>query len=193
MSMDIVILGVPGAGKGTQAKLIAADVGIPHIATGDMIRAAIAEGTPLGLEVKAVYDAGDLIPDDLIIGLIRERLAADDTADGFVLDGFPRTHAQAEALDGMLAEIERDLSIVLEFQLSEETAVERLLGRARDEGRTDDDPTVVRHRLEVFHQQTERVIEHYRVKSILVGIHADRSVGEVFAEVQSVLETSAAR
>ncbi|HEY7196192.1 MAG TPA: adenylate kinase [Gaiellaceae bacterium] len=192
MSVDVVILGPPGAGKGTQAEFISQDASIPHIATGDMIRAAIADGTQLGNEVKAIYDAGDLIPDDLMIEVIRERLSQSDTADGFVLDGFPRTEAQAEALDSMLGDLDRELSLVLDFEVSEEVAVERLLGRAREQGRSDDSPEVVRHRLEVFHQKTEPLIAYYRTRGLLVPIHADRSVGEVSAEVQQVLQTAAA-
>lgn len=190
--MRMILIGPPGAGKGTQAQRIAADAAIPHIATGDMIREAIADGTPLGAEVRAIYDAGDLIPDELMIGLIRERLAQDDTSAGFVLDGFPRTEGQAEALDAMLAEIDRELSLVLEFQVTEDVAVERLVGRAVEQDRTDDTPDVVRHRLEVFHAKTEPLIAYYRTRGILVGIHADRSVDEVFAEVQDVLQTAAA-
>jgi adenylate kinase len=192
VSVDVVILGPPGAGKGTQAEFISQDASIPHIATGDMIRAAIADGTQLGNEVKAIYDAGDLIPDDLMIEVIRERLSQSDTADGFVLDGFPRTEAQAEALDSMLGDLDRELSLVLDFEVSEEVAVERLLGRAREQGRSDDSPEVVRHRLEVFHQKTEPLIAYYRTRGLLVPIHADRSVGEVSAEVQQVLQTAAA-
>ena len=192
MPLDVVILGPPGAGKGTQAKRITADTGIPHIATGDMMRAEMAADTDLGREIKPIYDAGELVPDELTIALIRGRLAQPDTAEGFVLDGFPRTFEQAEALDRMLGEIDRgDLSLVLEFQIPDELVVPRLVKRAREEGRSDDTPDKVRHRLEVFHRQTEPLVEYYRAKGILVGIHADRSIDEVFAEVQSVLQTAA--
>jgi len=193
MSLDVVVLGPPGAGKGTQAKLIEADRGIPQIATGDVLRAAIAAGSELGLRVKASVDGGDLVPDDLMIELIREKLSGDGTAQGFVLDGFPRTLAQAEALDAMLAGLGRRLALALEFHVPEEVAVARLVGRARKEGRTDDAPEVIRHRLEVFRRQTEPVLEHYRARGILVAIHAERSVDEVQAELQQALEAADSR
>jgi len=193
MPLDVVILGAPGAGKGTQAKLISADAGIPHIATGDILRAAIANGSELGRQVRSIVDRGDLVTDELMIELIRERLAREDTADGFLLDGFPRTFEQATALDAKLKEIDRELSVVLEFQIPEELVIERLLKRAHEEDRTDDTPDVIRHRLEVFHAQTQPLVEYYRSRGVLVGIHADRTIDEVFAEVQSVLQSAAAR
>ena len=128
--MNLLILGPQGAGKGTQAKRVAAEYGLPHIATGDILREAMAADTPLGREVRPIYDSGGLVPDDLMIELIRDRLSQPDTAEGFILDGFPRTFAQAEALDTMLRDIDRPLDLVLELQVPDEVAVERLSRRA---------------------------------------------------------------
>ena len=193
MPLDIVFLGPPGAGKGTQAKRLAADTRIAHIATGDMIRAMKEEESELGLRLKGIYDRGELVPDDFMVELIRERLARDDAAGGFILDGFPRTVAQAEALDQMLEELGRSLAVVFEFQLPDDTAIERVVGRARAEGRSDDAPEVVRRRFEIFRAQTEPVVTYYLTRGILVGIHADRTVDEVFAELQDALEQVAVR
>jgi adenylate kinase len=191
--VDILLLGPQGSGKGTQAKRIAAEYGIPHIATGDMLRAAMEAGTPLGLKVKPIYDAGELVPDEIMIELIRERLDEPDATEGYVLDGFPRTIAQAEAFDPMLREISRELTIVFALRVSDEICVERLLKRANEEGRTDDTPEAIRRRLELYHRETEPLIEHYRAQGSLVTIHADGTPNEVFAEIQAALEQVAVR
>ena len=193
MPLDIVILGPPGAGKGTQARRISGELGIPHVATGDMLREAMAAGTELGLQVRPIYDRGELVPDELMVELIRERLDDADAETGFILDGFPRTIDQVEALDRMLAELDREVSIVFEFQLEEEVAVKRLMRRAAEEGRSDDTPGVVRYRFSVFCERTAPLVAHYRAQGKLLGIHADRSIDQVFAELQQALDHVAVR
>jgi adenylate kinase len=186
--LNVLLFGPQGSGKGTQAKRIAAEYGIPHVSTGDMFRDAIARGTPLGLRVKPILDAGELVPDELTVGLIRERLGAADAHDGFVLDGFPRNIVQAEALDDLLAELERPLAAVLEFLIPDELCFERLLGRAAEEGRADDTPEAIARRLEIYHRETEPLSEHYLTTGKLVGVHAERSMDEVWVEIQQALE-----
>ena len=191
--MNILLLGPQGSGKGTQAKRISVEYRIPHIATGDMLRAAIAAETPLGQQVKPILERGALVPDDLMIELIRERLEEPDAADGFVLDGFPRTTPQADALDAVLREIGRELTVVFALRVSDEICIERLLKRSREEGRPDDTPEAIRTRLELYHRETEPLIEHYRAQGNLVTIHADGTPNEVFAEIQAALEQVAVR
>ena len=188
MPLDVLLLGVQGSGKGTQAKRIASDYGLAHIATGDILRAAMAAETPLGLRVKPIYDAGELVPDDLMIDLIRERLQSADAENGFILDGFPRTMAQADALDEMLTEIERPLSVVFELQVPDQVAIERLHKRAVEEGRADDTPEAIATRIELYHRETEPLVSHYRLAGNLVGIHGDRPEPEVFKEIQEALD-----
>jgi len=193
--MNVLLLGPQGSGKGTQAQRIAAEHGIPHIATGDMLRAAMAAGTELGLRVKPIYDAGELVTDDLMIELIRERLGQDDAQAGFILDGFPRTMAQAEALDTMLSEIGKDLDVVLELQVADEvTLIDRMLKRAVEENRSDDTPESMRRRLDLYYRETQPLVEYYRsTRNNVVGIHASGTVDEVFAEIQQALEQVEAR
>jgi adenylate kinase len=191
--VNILLLGPQGSGKGTQAKRIADAFGLAHIATGDMLRGAIAAETPLGREVKPFVDRGALVPDVLMINLIRERLDEEDTREGFILDGFPRTMAQAEALDAMLAEIGRDLDIVFELQISDDECIKRLHKRALEEGRTDDTPEAIAHRLSEYHEKTEPLVGYYRLRGNLVGIHADNPIDEVFSEIEEALQTVAAR
>jgi adenylate kinase len=186
--VNLLVLGPQGSGKGTQAKLLADDLGIPHVSTGDMFRAAIAQGTELGGKVEPILAAGELVPDELTVALIRERLAEPDAANGFVLDGFPRNLAQAEALDHMLSGIGRALDAVLFFDLSDEIATERMLGRAEQEGRADDTLEVIARRLAIYHEQTAPVVEHYRAAGRLVPLHAARSIEEVATEIQEALE-----
>jgi adenylate kinase len=190
---NILLLGPQGAGKGTQGALIAAEYGIPHVATGDMLRRAIAADGDLGRRVRPIYDVGGLVPDDLMIELIRERLAADDAQAGFVLDGFPRTLAQAEALEDLLRDVGRALDVAFELQLDDAVGRERMLKRAAEERRTDDTPESIERRLQLYHDETEPLIEYYRTRGNLVGIHADRPVQQVFAEIQQALEQAAVR
>ena len=193
MALNILLLGPQGAGKGTQGRLISAEYGIPHIATGDMLRSAIAAGTELGRKAAPLLRAGELVPDEIMIGLIRDRLTREDARNGFVLDGYPRTAPQAEALDALLEEIEAPLSVVFEFQLPEGVCVERLTRRAEEEGRADDTPEAIRTRLRLYHEQTEPLVEYYRARGNLVGVRADRPVDEVFTEIQRALEQAAVR
>ena len=186
--MNILFLGPQGSGKGTQAKRIALDYGLAHVATGDMFRAAIAARTPLGIQVEPILAGGALVPDELTIALIRERLSQPDAREGFVLDGYPRTLPQAEALDELLAGLGRPLSVVLELQVPDEVCVERMLRRAAEEGRPDDTPEAIQRRLTIYHRDTAPLVDHYLATGKVVGIHGDRSVGEVSAEIQVALE-----
>jgi adenylate kinase len=191
--VNVLLLGPQGSGKGTQAARISAAYGLAHIATGDMLRAAIMDGTELGKQVRPIYDRGELVPDEFMIALIRERLEQEDADGGFVLDGFPRTMEQARALDEMLRGVGRELSVVFELQISDEECLRRLLERAEREGRADDTPEVIRKRLELYHSETEPLVEYYRARGNLVGIHAERTIEEVFEEIQEALEQAAVR
>jgi len=183
--MRILILGPQGSGKGTQAKRIAAARGIAHVATGDILRAAMSEATELGLRVKPMYDRGDLVPDDLMIDLIRERLEREDG--GFVLDGFPRTLPQAEALDAMLDEIGKPLDAVILLEVSDDVATRRLQARAAQEGRADDSPEAIRNRLRLYHELTEPVVERYRADGMLVAVDGEGSVEKVADQIEDTL------
>ena len=183
--MNLLVLGPQGAGKGTQAKRISAEYGIPHIATGDLFRAAIAARSELGLQVEPLLNAGTLVPDEITIALIREQLA---DVDGFVLDGFPRNIAQAEALDEMLGGIGRGLDAILFFDVPDSVGLERALSRAAIEGRADDTPEVIAKRLATYHSETEPIVEHYRATGKLVPLHADRTIEEVWTEISEALQ-----
>ena len=163
--------------------------GFPHIATGDMIREMKELPTELGRELKVVYDRGDLVSDELMIRLIRDRLSRGDTVAGFVLDGFPRTMPQAEALGELLHELGRELDVVFDFQVPDrEVLLQRLLARAAQEGRSDDTPQAIERRLELYSRETAPLVEYYRShQANVVGVHADRSVDEVFREIDAAL------
>lgn len=181
--MRLVLVGPPGAGKGTQAEFISAHFAIPHISTGDIFRANLSAGTPLGLEAKGYMDKGDLVPDSLTTAMVKDRLQQGDVANGFLLDGFPRTTGQAEALDGILREINTPLEVVLEMQADEDEIVGRLLAR----GRSDDSEEVIRHRLNVYAEQTAPIISYYKNSGILRTINGLGSVAEVTERAISAL------
>jgi adenylate kinase len=193
--MNILVLGPQGSGKGTQAQRIKAVYGVPHIATGDMLREMRELDTPVALELRAVLDRGDLVDDELMIDLIRDRLSRGDTVAGFILDGFPRTLAQAEALDEVLRELGRDLDIVFDLQVPERgVLLERLLRREAEQHRSDDRPEAIERRLELYERETAPLVDYYRThQANVVGIHADRSVDEVFHEIERSLESVEAR
>ena len=182
--MRILILGPQGSGKGTQAKRIAGAYDVPHVATGDILRTAVAEGGELGRQVAPVLERGDLVPDDLMVELIRERVADEH---GFVLDGFPRTVPQAEALDAMLEEIGKPLDVVLLLEVSDDIALGRLLERRLEEGRLDDAPEVIRNRLRLYHGLTEPVVERYRDAGLLAAVDGERPVEDVSASIEAEL------
>jgi adenylate kinase len=188
VALNVLLLGPQGAGKGTQAKRISAEYGIPHIASGEILRAEMDAGTELGERVKDVYDRGDLVSDDLMIELIRNRLEQPDTEAGFVLDGFPRTTVQAEALDSMFNDIGRNFSVAFALQIPDGVAFDRLRRRAEVEGRADDTDEAIQRRLDNYHRETEPLIEYYRTRGNLVPIHGNRSENEVFSEISRALE-----
>ncbi len=212
---NVVLLGAPGSGKGTQAERIVARYGLPHVSTGDMLRAAIARGSELGREAKGFMDRGELVPDEVVIGIVHERLAKPDARRGFLLDGFPRTLPQAERLDAMLAEEGRALTHVVLIDVPEEELVRRISGRRTCPGcgklyhvyydpplsegvcdvcgselaqRADDNEETAHRRLKVYRRDTEPVIEYYRTRSVLGVAHGGRELpGEVFVQVASIL------
>ena len=184
--MNVLMLGPQGSGKGTQAKKISEAYEIPHIATGDLYRAAITAGTDLGKLVAPLLAAGELVPDEITIPLIREKVLEADR--GFVLDGYPRNLVQAEALDDLLEEIARPLSVVLLLELADDNARERLTKRAALEGRADDQPEAIERRLRDYHEKTEPVVDHYLVTGKLVKMHAERPIDDVWIEIEDTLE-----
>jgi adenylate kinase len=193
--VNVLLLGPQGSGKGTQAKKLAATYGLPHIATGDMIREMKELPTAAGRELKEVYDRGDLVSDGLMVRLIAERLDRGDTMRGFVLDGFPRTLAQAEALDDLLRDLGRSIDIVFEFQVPDRAQLlERMLKRAAEENRSDDTPEAIERRLELYDKETAPLVDFYRSRhGNVVGIHAGRAIDEVFHEIQESLASLEAR
>lgn len=213
--MDLILMGLPGAGKGTQASRISSEYGIPHISTGDMFRAAIKEETELGVKAKSFLDAGALVPDDVTIGIVKERLEQEDCKDGFLLDGFPRTTVQAEALEEILTDLGRSLDFVLNIDVPKDQLIERLAGRrvSPSSGRSyhviynppkvdgvcdvdgseliqreDDKPETVKNRLEVNIEQQQPLKDFYEQKEYLKDIQGDRDIDQVFAEIDKLLK-----
>ena len=208
--MNFILMGLPGAGKGTQAERIVAEYGLPHISTGDMFRAAMANETELGLKAKSYMDQGALVPDEVTNGIVKERLAEPDTEKGFLLDGFPRTLDQAKALDEMLADLNKKLDAVIDIHVPEEVLVERLAGRfmcrncgatpPKEEGtcdrcgshdfyqREDDKPETVKNRLAVNIKSSEPILTYYKDKGLLQSIDGDRDIDAVFEDVQKIID-----
>ncbi len=181
-------MGPPGAGKGTQAKVIASRLSIPAVSTGDIFRANVSAETELGLEAKRYMDSGDYVPDEVTNGMVRDRIAEDDAARGFLLDGYPRTVAQVAELDAMLADVGQSLDAVVVLTVDKEEVVARLVKRAQDEGRADDTEEVMRHRQDVYTEQTAPLIEVYDDRGLLVEVDGMGEVADVTARVFDALE-----
>jgi adenylate kinase len=189
--MDLILFGPPGAGKGTQAKVLQEERGLIQLSTGDMLRAAVAAGTELGRKSKVMMDRGDLVPDDLVIGIIAERLEKPDCARGVIFDGFPRTVAQAKALDTMLSERGRKIDAVIELKVDDEAMVGRMESRVRENpgaARADDTPETLRKRLKVYRQNTAPLLDFYRGQGKLVTVDGMAPIAEVSAGVRRVLD-----
>ena len=183
----LVLLGAPGAGKGTQAEVVSKHYLIPHISTGDIMRKAVADGTELGKKIKSIMDSGALVPDALVIDVIKERFAKPDCKNGFLLDGFPRTVAQAQSLDEMLSQQGAPLSNIIELDVPEDVLIERLLGRGKAAGRSDDTREVIEARLKVYHEQTAPVASFYSKTNRLTKISGVASVESISNDIKSIL------
>ena len=181
--MRLILLGPPGAGKGTQGHQLHAQYGIPEISTGDILRSAVRDGTALGMEAKRYMDSGALVPDDIIIGIVQDRLSQPDTDHGFILDGFPRTAVQAEALDRMLQERERPLDHVISIEVPVTELIQRLAGRLHIEGRQDDTDEAIRHRLDIYERETLPLIDYYRKTGLLRSISGVGTVDCIFKRI----------
>ena len=181
--MRLVLLGAPGSGKGTQAARLKQHLQVPHISTGDLLRAEVAAGSPLGVQAKEIMARGDLVSDDILLGMLEERFSRPDTANGFILDGYPRNLAQAAALDALLQRIGQPMDAAVQLEVDNELLIERLAGRAKAEGRSDDNPESVRKRLEVYDAQTAPVIEFYRQHGQLTTVDGVGTLDEVFTRI----------
>ena len=189
--MRLVLLGAPGSGKGTQAARLKEHLQVPHISTGDLLRAEVAAGSKLGLEAKGIMAAGNLVSDEILLGMLEDRFSRTDTAGGFILDGYPRNLAQADALDALLKRIGQPMDYAVQLEVPTELLVERIAGRAAAEGRADDNPESVRKRLEVYDSQTAPVIEFYRQHGQLTVVDGVGALDEVFTRLVSALSPTA--
>jgi len=190
--MRLVLLGAPGSGKGTQASRLKTALGVPHISTGDMLRAAVAAGTAMGLKAKAVMDAGQLVSDDILLGMLEERLAQPDAAAGFILDGYPRNLAQADALDQLLARLGQPLDAVVKLEVPNDAIVGRCEIRFKAEGRADDNPETVRKRLTVYAEQTAPVADFYAGRGKLQVVDGVGELDDVTARIHQALKNASA-
>lgn len=186
--MRIVLLGAPGSGKGTQAALMVEHLDVPHISTGAVLRAAIKAGTELGQQAKVVIDRGELVSDDIMAGLIEERLSQDDVKSGFILDGYPRNLSQAEALDQVLERLEQPLDDALQIDVDTDLVVDRIAKRAAKEHRSDDTEETLRNRMKIYAEQTAPVVDYYANKGMLSRVLGNGTVEEVFQRIKGVLE-----
>lgn len=186
--MRLVLLGAPGSGKGTQAARLREHLQVPHISTGELLRAAVAAGTALGKQAKVVMESGNLVSDEIVLGMLEERLHQSDTVNGFILDGYPRNLVQANALDALLARIKQPVDIAVQLDVGTDLLVERLSGRAHVEGRADDSPEAVRHRLNVYDQQTAPVVDFYRTQGKLACVLGVGSMDEVLGRILQAIE-----
>ncbi|WIE61206.1 adenylate kinase [Curtobacterium sp. MCLR17_032] len=187
MSARLIIVGPPGAGKGTQAGRIATSFGVPAISTGDIFRKNVSEGTPLGQRAKAIMDAGEYVPDDLTNELVRDRLAEPDAAQGFLLDGYPRTPAQVEYLDGLLAEQGTGIDAVVQLVADQDALVGRLMNRASEQGRADDNEQTIRRRQQVYQEQTAPLVAVYQQRGLVVDVDGLGGVDEVGDRIAAAL------
>lgn len=185
--MRLVLLGAPGSGKGTQATTLKTALGVPHVSTGDLLRAAVKAGTPLGVKAKAVMEAGQLVSDEIVLGMLEERLGEPDAAAGFILDGYPRNVAQCAALEALLERIGQPLDVAVKLEVPNELIVQRIAGRAAAEGRKDDSPETVRERLRIYAEQTEPVAGYFADEGKLATVDGVGELDEVFERIKAAL------